>query len=112
MSKKEITSNANKISALGVNQTVKEITPKQGELPLIPHKVEDRLIHQRASDGYINATAMCQAAKRPWNRYSDTSSAKRFVTALSADTGIPASELVQIVKGGVPALQGTWVHPK
>ena len=34
MSKMEITSNANKISVLGVNQTVKEISPKQGELVL------------------------------------------------------------------------------
>ena len=100
----------NKTSGIGPKST--DLAPPQGELPLIPHEVEDSLIHQRASDGYINATAMCQAAKRPWNRYSDTSPAKRFVTALSADTGIPVSELVQIVKGGVPALQGTWVHPQ
>ena len=34
MSKKEIASNASKISELSANQAAKEITPKQGELDL------------------------------------------------------------------------------
>ncbi len=31
---------------------------------------------------------------------------------MSADIGIPISELIQIVKGGFSDLQGTWVHPQ
>ena len=35
----------------------------QYNLPLIQHKVDDgSIIQQRASDGYINATALCKAA--------------------------------------------------
>lgn len=32
--------------------------------------------------------------------------------ALSAEVGIPTSGLVQSISGGVPAEQGTWVHPQ
>jgi KilA-N domain len=31
---------------------------------------------------------------------------------LSSDIGIPISDLVQSIKGGIPSLQGTWVHPQ
>lgn len=36
---------------------------------------------------------------------------KAFFQALSSDIGIPISELIQIIRGGFPELQGTWVHP-
>lgn len=85
---------------------------KQGELPLIPHEVEDRLIHQRASDGYINATAMCQATGKAFADYGRLSTTKAFLQALHADMGIPMSELIQMVRGGFSELQGTWVHPQ
>ena len=87
---------------------------KQRELPLpiIEHAVGDSLINQRAGDGYINATAMCQVAGRPWNRYSEVRASKEFAQALSTVTGIPVTELIQIVRGGNPQLQGTWVHPQ
>jgi hypothetical protein len=31
---------------------------------------------------------------------------------LSSVAGIPATDLIQIIKGGIPHLQGTWVHPQ
>lgn len=31
---------------------------------------------------------------------------------LSSDAGIPMSALIQIVRGGEPQFQGTWVHPR
>lgn len=84
----------------------------QYSLALINHKVENSVIDQRASDGYINATAMCKAANRKISHYLENDSYISFIGALSADAGIPASELVQSIKGGSPALQGTWVHPQ
>lgn len=84
----------------------------QGELPLIERAHDGRLIRQRAKDGYINATAMCQTVGRPWSRYWETKPAKEFAEALSADTGLAVSTLVQSIKGGDPNLQGTWVHPQ
>jgi hypothetical protein len=84
----------------------------QYSLVLISHKVQDSIIEQRAEDGYINATAMCKAADKKIAKYFENDSTKAFIQELSADIRIPTSELVQIIKGGEPHLQGTWVHPQ
>ena len=84
----------------------------QGELPIIQHEVKNDLITQRAIDGYINATAMCQAAGKRLNNYLRSDTTKAFVDALETDTRISATELIQVVRGGNPDLQGTWVHPQ
>ncbi len=84
----------------------------QYSLSLINHKVENSVIDQRAADGYINATAMCKAAGKLFGHYNETVSTKAFLAELSSDIGITISELVQVIKGGEPHLQGTWVHPQ
>ena len=86
--------------------------PAQGELlPLIPHEIEGTVINQRAADGYVNATAMCKLSGKLFADYARLKSTSEFVTELSSDMGIPISELIQTLKGGDPAMQGTWVHP-
>ena len=84
----------------------------QWEMTLIHHEVRDSVIDQRATDGYVNATAMCKVAKRQWGHYWERRETKEFVRALHADIGIPISKLIQSVKGGNPEFQGTWVHPQ
>lgn len=84
----------------------------QLELPVIPHEMEGNLIHQRASDGYINATAMCNAAHKKISHYLEVKATQDFLVELSTDTKIPVDALVQTMKGGNPQLQGTWVHPQ
>ncbi len=84
----------------------------QLSLTLIPHKVAESVVDQRASDGYINATAMCKAAGKLFGHYNALDSTKAFMVELSSDIGIPISELLQAVKGGEPHLQGTWIHPQ
>lgn len=84
----------------------------QYELALIPHKVGGEIISQRAKDGYINATSMCKAAEKQFYDYNRLGTTRPFLSALSAETGIPASGLILTIKGGTPALQGTWVHPR
>ena len=84
----------------------------QHELDLIPRRVDGQLIEQRSIDGYINATAMCRAAGRLFGHYAENRTTKAFLSELSTVIGIPISELVQAVRGGGPAVQGTWVHPK
>ena len=84
----------------------------QLELPLIPHAIEGEIVTQRQKDGYVNATAMCKAAGRLLGHYLETKATQAFLSALAADIGIPISEIVQIIKGGPPAFQGTWVHPQ
>ena len=81
------------------------------QMALIPHKVENTLIHQRALDGYVNATAMCKAVGKQFSAYSRLKGTQDFLKELSAATGIPVAQLIHTVVGGIPDLQGTWVHP-
>ncbi|MFD0916517.1 KilA-N domain-containing protein [Pseudahrensia aquimaris] len=84
----------------------------QAHLELIPHKAEGAIIYQRPEDGYINATAMCQAADKRWNDYSILAATRSFLAALETETGIPVSGLVVSQRGGDLRFQGTWVHPQ
>jgi hypothetical protein len=84
----------------------------QQHFDLIPHPVQGGIIYQRPKDGYINATAMCQAAGKQWFDYRRLTTTHSFIEALSAETGIPGSELAQSMKGGDIRFQGTWVHPQ
>jgi hypothetical protein len=85
--------------------------PQQLELSLIPHRIDNSLILQRAVDGYVNATAMCSAAGKLFGHYNSLRATQDFLAELSSDIGIPISELVVVIKGGNPSQQGTWVHP-
>lgn len=83
---------------------------------LIYHDFHDKVIRQRASNGYLDATAMCQATGKRWYDYYRLNNTQAFVNALSTIAGIPAmgenKGLIQSRKGGTPENQGTWVHPK
>lgn len=84
----------------------------QLEFPVIPHALEGKLIQQRAADGYLNATAMCDAAGKQMSHYIALKSTKEFIAELSADTKIPADMLIITIQGGKAELQGTWIHPQ
>ena len=79
---------------------------------LAQHSFNNVTIEQRHADGYLNATAMCQASGKLWGHYRSLASTQSFLAALSTDIGITISDLIQSVKGGNPHAQGTWVHPK
>lgn len=85
-------------------------TKHQLSLHLIHREIENTLIEQRKLDGYINATAMCQAVGKRLGHYLENATTAAFLAELSTDVGIPTSLLVQVVKGG-SGPQGTWVHP-
>jgi hypothetical protein len=84
----------------------------QFQLALIDRHVEKDIVEQRITDGYINATDICKACEKQISHYLETKATKDFLSELSSDTGIPISELIEINKGGIPKLQGTWVHPQ
>lgn len=81
------------------------------QLELIPRRVEGALIHQRASDGYVNATAMCSASGKNYYDYSRLKATGEFLDELSRSTGIPGDLLVFTVMHGPNESRGTWVHP-
>ena len=55
---------------------------------------------------------MCQASNKMWADYYRLRTTDSFLKALNADMGIPISDLVRVIKGGDPRMQGTWVHPQ
>jgi hypothetical protein len=81
------------------------------QLILIPHRIEQTLVLQRARDGYVNATAMCKAVGKKFNDYTRTGPTREFLAELASVTGIPVTELIQTLMGGDPRTQGSWVHP-
>ena len=85
--------------------------PHQSEMPIIHRAVRERVIDQRATDGYINATAMCKAAGKLFAGYFRTQPTKEFLAVLSTDMHLSITELIQSVRGGSAEQQGTWVHP-
>jgi len=68
--------------------------------------------YQRLSDGYINATKLCQIAGKRINNYLRAYETKKFLQVLSSDTQKSATDLVIVIQGGDYNLQGTWVHPR
>ncbi|OJW58770.1 MAG: hypothetical protein BGO60_09140 [Thiobacillus sp. 65-1059] len=83
----------------------------QYSLVLIQHESNGSVIEQRASDGYINATQLCQVAGKRWHNYVRNETTGHFLRALEAKTRIRVMELIQevISEDGV---KSTWVHPK
>jgi KilA-N domain len=85
-------------------------TPAQVEQDsLITHPIGNALIGQRVTDGYINATVLCQASGKNVADYLRLGSTNEFLRELSQNMGIPIVSLVEVRpgRGG-----GTWVHPQ
>lgn len=79
---------------------------------LITRTWNDTPISRRASDGYVNATAMAKANGKHLPHYMATERAKEYMDALSPVVGIPTTGLKETNQGGTPELQGTWIHPR
>jgi hypothetical protein len=72
-------------------------------------------ISRRITDGYVSATAMCQAGGKKWSHYSANARTQAYIAALAGVAGNPATgnpPLIQVIQGGPPHLQGTWIHPR
>jgi hypothetical protein len=78
---------------------------------LVPHVYQGAVVQQRVGDGYINATAMCQAAGKAWSNYRQNGATEEFLTALERSLGIPRNVLVRSIVTGPNEQRGTWVHP-
>ncbi|NEP57912.1 MAG: KilA-N domain-containing protein [Symploca sp. SIO2G7] len=72
-----------------------------------------RTIRQR-QDGYFSATDMCQACNKRFYNWERTDSAKEYLKALRNKhySDLSNGELVDIIQGGIPEEQGTWIYRK
>jgi hypothetical protein len=72
-----------------------------------------RSIRQR-SDGYLSATDMCQSVEKRFHNWHRLDSTKEYLKALQGMrySDVSNGELIQIVQGGTPEFQGTWVYRK
>jgi hypothetical protein len=82
--------------------------------PIPGHAVRDwqgTAITRRNSDGYVNATAMCQANGKRWPDYFRGDRTTAYIKSLAASTGIHWHRLAMSDTTGRNELRGTWVHP-
>lgn len=72
----------------------------------------DAPITRRDSDGFADATAMCQANGKRWNHYQENERTTAYIHALATSLNIPADQLVITTTSGPNHLRGTWIHPR
>jgi hypothetical protein len=72
----------------------------------------DAPITRRDSDGFADATAMCQANGKHLPHYISNQRTTDYLQALAASLGISAEQLVISTTAGPNHLRGTWVHPR
>lgn len=58
----------------------------------------------------VNATEMAKPFGKRTNNWLNNKQTEELISCISAVTGIPATELVQVRQGGAPEDQGTWLH--
>ena len=59
----------------------------------------------------VNATQMAKPFEgKTVTHWLSNNQTTELIAYKSADSGIPTSELVVVIKGGEPSLQGTWLH--
>jgi phage antirepressor YoqD-like protein len=84
----------------------------------ILHNINGLSIGLRQLDGYVNATRLTQAYKQQTGKRRDvhewlnSKRTQEMLKHLGSVTGISVTGLYQVVQGGVPENQGTWIHPK
>ncbi|BAZ18649.1 KilA-like protein (plasmid) [Calothrix sp. NIES-4071] len=85
---------------------------------IITRTIQSSVVEQRASDGYINATALASAYKKATGKRRDVASwlelerTKETLEHLSSITGKRVIELYQAFRGSPENGGGTWIHPK
>jgi len=66
-------------------------------------------IRQRSSDGYLNATDMCQAVSKLFADYKRLKTTQEYLETYSLIMGIPIIKIIEVKSG---RYGGTWIHPK
>lgn len=81
-------------------------------LGIVVRTWNDAPISRRDSDGYADATAMCQANGKLWGHYRELDRTTAYIEALTDATGLPPEQLVISTTTGPNHLRGTWIHSR
>lgn len=76
-------------------------------LPLSTRSWNGTPIQRRATDGYVNATAMAKANGKEWFDYFKSDRASTYLEALSRNLQTEVASLYEARPGS-----GTWIHPR
>lgn len=91
---------------------VEEVGKTNQEIALVDLSLNGVLIATRPEDGFVNATALCKAGGKRFTNWFQNDKTKTFIQALEDNTGIPASQLLDVKKGNSSQFsQGSWIHP-
>lgn len=75
----------------------------------------EMITEMRKSDGYINATKLCQSSGKPsktWSNYIKVEGHKAYIHELESALTIGRALLIQSSATGSYEDRGTWVHPR
>lgn len=84
---------------------------RKTEFPITRRTINDTCIALRLTDGYINATALCNACDKDIEDYIHRRATNEFMKELSRDTEIPVSQLIKPFESSNRVINGMWVHP-
>jgi hypothetical protein len=76
---------------------------------LISRDFHGAKIRQRSSDGYLNATDMCQAVGKLFADYKRLKTTQEYFETYALTMGIPIIKIIEVKSG---RYGGTWIHPK
>ena len=79
---------------------------------LVVRTWNDAPISRRDSDGFADATAMCQANGKLYADYQRLERTTAYLAALGESLNLPADQLVLTTTSGPNHLRGTWIHPR
>jgi hypothetical protein len=79
---------------------------------LVVRTWNDAPISRRDSDGFADATAMCQANGKLYADYQRLERTTAYIAALGESLNLPADQLVLTTTSGPNHLRGTWIHPR
>ena len=71
-----------------------------------------RAIRINPDNQYVCLTDMAAANGKHYGHWRDLKGTQEYLDKFSSVIGIAITELLHVVQGGNPDLQGTWAHPK
>lgn len=86
----------------------RQTQPVAAAKPIESREWNGTAIQRRSADGFVNATAMCQANGKVWAKYRESERCHAYLQALEQTSGIRTFDLIQSQRGRGG---GTWVHP-